>query len=1412
MPDITKEKLVKLYVAFFGRAPTPAGIEYWKSYSNLKTLSEVSKSFFDQPETKKKYPNGLTNEEFMTEIYSNLFNRAPQDNEELYWVKELDNHHISRNNMILAVINGARNKDATVLDNKTTVALHYMDSDIADTGGFFLDKIDATPESVTEAIKLIDYLATNPKHPGNGNGDNGNGDNGNGDNGNGDNGNGDNGNGDNGNGDNGDNTSSVSFVSVTANNSSITITLDNDGTIKIGDYTKATENKTATIDISALAKGQNELVALDSQNKVAKSGYTVNVGDDSADTLEADATNTSNKNLMYGLGGDDTITGSDNDDNLYGDAGNDTLIANGGDDHLEGGAGSDTLRGGAGTDEMQGGAGGDTYIYASGDITSNEVLKDSGSDGTDILKLDNGVDFSGMTDGSGNQKIKSDMNIEKVAITNEEGNGDPVVTLSALQISGENIAFTNEDGSHTAQVNINGIPYGENIDLTTVTIEDDSGPLLFNIKGMGGNDEIIATNKNDTIDGGDGNDVLDGKDGDDIITGGNDNDSITGGLGSDTLDGGEDGDLYIYNINDIGSNEKLKDTGSNGTDTIKIANGINFAQINSDGTSGTKLNSEVGIEKITTFNPDNSETYEVYFNSTQLSGETLVVRNSDFNHTVTVKINNVNGESVDLSNITVDNTGGDVIFETTALGDSDGTSGDDNLNGGDGDDTINGGDGDDNINGGDGDDTLNGDDGDDTISGGDGDDTIDGGDGNDDLNGGDGDDNISGGDGDDTIDGGDGDDTIDGGTGDDTIDGGDGNDDIQGGDGDDTIDGGTGDDTIDGGAGDDDIQGGDGNDNIDGGSGNDEISGGNGDDTINGVDDNDTINGDDGDDTLNGDTGDDVINGGDGNDTIDGGTGDDTIDGGNGDDTIDGGEGSDTIDGGDGNDTIDGGNGNDNIDGGKGQDTIHGGDGDDTIDGGDDEDTIYGDDGNDTIDGGDGNDYIEGNAGNDTINGNGGDDRIRGGAGEDELIGGTGSDKLCGEDDNDKLYGGTGSDEMFGGEGDDLFSYTPEGSADYDYDKSGLGDDIIIGGAGSDEAHGGEDSDTYFYDVGDIGANEILKDRLDNPTNDNGTDRIVIADGVDFSAVTDGNNSKKINSDMGIERIELVSTGGDQEITFDANQLSGENLTIDSGTITFSVPTKECSDKVTYTHTTNSTVYILDINNTNNKLNLIKVINGDPTHINIEAHGGTDNDDMTATNYSTLLGEVGDDIMKTSIDGVEQGNIRMFGGKGKDTLEALKNSSCDINNAKFTGGDGHKYCIILDAGYTDLDEGVNDEIIDSENQDTFYIHNGTQYVDILHFDKSDSNTNNHDKIKLDTINDNTLDIVSVSNKINNFDDAKKEASDYFATHKDTEYLVIYDSATGDKNEYLFGQEKGTIVVSSTIENHHDLNSDDFIFV
>jgi Ca2+-binding RTX toxin-like protein len=69
---------------------------------------------------------------------------------------------------------------------------------------------------------------------------------------------------------------------------------------------------------------------------------------------------------IFGLTGNDTLTGGSLADTIYGGDNDDRLFGLGGNDILNGGAGNDLLNGGAGDDYAVGDIGNDTFIGGSG--------------------------------------------------------------------------------------------------------------------------------------------------------------------------------------------------------------------------------------------------------------------------------------------------------------------------------------------------------------------------------------------------------------------------------------------------------------------------------------------------------------------------------------------------------------------------------------------------------------------------------------------------------------------------------------------------------------------------------------------------------------------------------------------------------------------------------------------------------------------------------------------------------------------------------------------------------------------------------------------------------------------------------------------------------------------------------------
>jgi len=126
-PDINN--VTRLYIATFGRAPDSAGVEYWLYESKLN-LEDITRSFFDQEETKAKYPEGVSNENFITSIYNYVYNRDPDQAGMDYWAKELDSNKIDKSIFLLATINGAKGDDALMLEKKTIAGVDFLKSGV----------------------------------------------------------------------------------------------------------------------------------------------------------------------------------------------------------------------------------------------------------------------------------------------------------------------------------------------------------------------------------------------------------------------------------------------------------------------------------------------------------------------------------------------------------------------------------------------------------------------------------------------------------------------------------------------------------------------------------------------------------------------------------------------------------------------------------------------------------------------------------------------------------------------------------------------------------------------------------------------------------------------------------------------------------------------------------------------------------------------------------------------------------------------------------------------------------------------------------------------------------------------------------------------------------------------------------
>ena len=158
--------IAALYAGYFNRAPDPAGLQFWiDQIDGGREFNTIAADFAASEEATALYPyltapDVASPSTFITNVYQNLFNRAPDAAGLQFWTDVLNSESVSVADMIEAIIEGAVDAptatpptfDKTTLDNKVEVGLDFA-ADAANTSGFDFD--DADKSAATAAIDTV---------------------------------------------------------------------------------------------------------------------------------------------------------------------------------------------------------------------------------------------------------------------------------------------------------------------------------------------------------------------------------------------------------------------------------------------------------------------------------------------------------------------------------------------------------------------------------------------------------------------------------------------------------------------------------------------------------------------------------------------------------------------------------------------------------------------------------------------------------------------------------------------------------------------------------------------------------------------------------------------------------------------------------------------------------------------------------------------------------------------------------------------------------------------------------------------------------------------------------------------------------------------------------------------------------
>src|SRR5580704_17119723 len=165
----------ELYIAYFGRAPDPVGLNVWvTALNNNVPFATVAADFANSAEAHALYPflaltvapDPGTAAGFVNAVYENLLNRLPDAAGATIWTNELTTGQITVGNFILDVLQSVNAQtgtaDAATLANKVTVGDFYANT-VATLNAQFtvaaataaIAGVTGLPASVTAAEALI---------------------------------------------------------------------------------------------------------------------------------------------------------------------------------------------------------------------------------------------------------------------------------------------------------------------------------------------------------------------------------------------------------------------------------------------------------------------------------------------------------------------------------------------------------------------------------------------------------------------------------------------------------------------------------------------------------------------------------------------------------------------------------------------------------------------------------------------------------------------------------------------------------------------------------------------------------------------------------------------------------------------------------------------------------------------------------------------------------------------------------------------------------------------------------------------------------------------------------------------------------------------------------------------------------
>jgi len=123
-----EDQVQRSYIAFYGRPADAAGLVFWSDQLDSVNgdLAEILDDFSNSQEFLDRY-GSLSDEDLISSLYQQLFNRDPDAEGLSFYAGELQSGARTLDSIALDVLNGALNSDLAIIDNKQAAAVYFTE-------------------------------------------------------------------------------------------------------------------------------------------------------------------------------------------------------------------------------------------------------------------------------------------------------------------------------------------------------------------------------------------------------------------------------------------------------------------------------------------------------------------------------------------------------------------------------------------------------------------------------------------------------------------------------------------------------------------------------------------------------------------------------------------------------------------------------------------------------------------------------------------------------------------------------------------------------------------------------------------------------------------------------------------------------------------------------------------------------------------------------------------------------------------------------------------------------------------------------------------------------------------------------------------------------------------------------------